>query len=540
MMMILGIFILFIFIFQFTRHTPPPQNTPEGSGSIATAASSSTPATATSGAQVSPTAGITKQATQEAPIVVENSVYKITFSNRGAEVTSWILKNYKDNKQRPLDLVHQRAAEKYGYPLSLYTYDESLRNKLNQALYVVSPANAATIEAPGSVTFEYADNDVVVRKTFSFDTTTYLIKADVSVLDVGLQVAAFLSWPGGFGDQTVAATYLNAKIEYAPDEKVERVPVKKVSGGNTVRGPFYWAGTGDQYFAAVFLPNDLQSAAMVELSNTITIPKNLEKPEPNQNDTVPVLGAASGSLSGTFKTRIFAGPKNLEVLNSIRTSDATGESSGPLLGSLVDFGFFSPISKPIFFWLRWTSEHWTHNWGWAILILTVIINASMLPLRLPAMRSQLKMQKIQPQMTEIKERYKKYKIGDPKKAEEQAEMMALYKRENINMFAGCIPMILQLPFLYAFYAVLGNTIELRQAHWFWIGDLSSPDPYHILPILFVSTMILTQRLMPSPGVDPAQQKMMAIMMPVMLGVFTWNYAAGLSLYWAASNLIQIG
>jgi YidC/Oxa1 family membrane protein insertase len=164
----------------------------------------------------------------------------------------------------------------------------------------------------------------------------------------------------------------------------------------------------------------------------------------------------------------------------------------------------------------------------------------MLPLRLPTMRSQLKMQKIQPQLAEIKERYKKYKLGDPKKQDEQMEVMALHKREGINMFAGCIPMLLQLPFLYAFYAVLGNTIELRQAHWAWIGDLSSPDPYHVLPILFVTTMFLTQKLMPSPGVDPAQQRMMSIMMPVMLGVFTWNYASGLSLYWAASNLLQIG
>jgi YidC/Oxa1 family membrane protein insertase len=141
-------------------------------------------------------------------------------------------------------------------------------------------------------------------------------------------------------------------------------------------------------------------------------------------------------------------------------------------------------------------------------------------------------------MKAINEKYKRFSLTDPRQAEKQKELSELYKREGINPVGGCFPMLLQMPFLFAFYSMLGNAVELRQASWLWIKDLSSPDPLHILPIAIVITMFLTQKSTPQTGMDPAQQKMMQVMTPLMLGVISWNLAAGLGVYWAISNIIS--
>lgn len=188
-------------------------------------------------------------------------------------------------------------------------------------------------------------------------------------------------------------------------------------------------------------------------------------------------------------------------------------------------------------WLRWTFEHWTANYGWAILILTVIINLALLPLRISTIKSAMRMQKLQPQVTAINEKYKRYKLTDPRQADKNRELQDLYKREGVNPLGGCLPNLLQLPFLWAFYTMLGSAIELRHAPWLWITDLSSPS--HVLTIFFVISMFAMQQLTPQAGMDPAQQKMMQFTMPILLGIFTWNLSAGLSLYWAAGNIIGI-
>jgi YidC/Oxa1 family membrane protein insertase len=209
------------------------------------------------------------------------------------------------------------------------------------------------------------------------------------------------------------------------------------------------------------------------------------------------------------------------------------------LRSLVNFGFFGVIARPLFLWLKWTFEKVVHNWGWAIVIQTLIINLALLPLRISSMKSALKMQKVAPQIKAIQEKYKKYSMRDPRKQEMNQEVSALYKAEGVNPVGGCLPMIIQMPFLFAYYSMLGAALDLRHAHWLWIRDLSSPDPWHILPVGIIITMLLTQRMTPQPGMDPSQQKMMTLMMPLMLGVISWNLAAGLCLYWSEGNLIAI-
>jgi YidC/Oxa1 family membrane protein insertase len=313
---------------------------------------------------------------------------------------------------------------------------------------------------------------------------------------------------------------------------------KKVVGGATVRGPFNWAGAQDQYFAALFLPEDPQSASMVTLHNTLRIPEDLEKPDPNKTTPVEVLGAAVGNLNAPTVERIFVGPKALHVLEKVHSNTAPGQQNGPDLSKVVDFGkYLGFIAKPLFLWLRWTHDHMVANWGWAIIILTVIINLVLLPLRLSSMKSALKMQKIQPQMKALQERYKKYKLNDPKRAEMNTEMAALYKEHGVNPVGGCLPLVIQMPFLIAFYGMLAVAIELRGANWFWLHDLSAPDKLYIIPVLILVSTIAMQRMTPQAGMDPTQAKMMTFMMPIFLGWISLKYASGLGLYWIVGNVI---
>ena len=163
----------------------------------------------------------------------------------------------------------------------------------------------------------------------------------------------------------------------------------------------------------------------------------------------------------------------------------------------------------------------------------------MLPTRFMMMKSSLKMMRIQPKVDAIKKRYAHLKVNDPKRSEMNTEMMALYKTEGVNMYGGCLPLLMQMPLFFAYFRVLQNAVELRQAHWYWLTDLSNPDPLHILPILIILTMFLTQYITPSPGMDPAQRRMMAFMMPIFFGFMLWHYASGLALYWGTSNLINL-
>ncbi|HZM10310.1 MAG TPA: membrane protein insertase YidC [Candidatus Limnocylindrales bacterium] len=478
---------------------------------------------------------VTKSAPSEVETVVENDVFRIVFTNRGAQAKSWVLKKYKDEDGHPLDLVNPLAV-KFGLPLSLYAYDEDLRNQVNSALYVGSASGAIT--APGELTYEYAQGDTTVRKTFQFD-DTYVVSIETTVTQNGKPVQAYPMWPAAFGDQSTGPSYASAKIEYMANDKVERLAPKKVSSGNTLRGPFNWAGSQDQYFAAIFLPDNPDSAAMVTLHNSISVPKDLKNPDPNNLNHYDALGAAVGDVSGITRERLFVGPKALHVLESVRSSTAPGQINGPDLRNVVDFGFFSLIARPLFLWLLWTHEHMASNWGVCIMILTVIINLVLLPLRITSMKSALKMQKLQPQMKAIQEKYKKYPLRDPRRSEMNVEIGALYKREGANPAGGCVPLIIQMPFLFAFYSMLGVGIELRQAPFLWLHDLSSPDKIFILPVLIVITTFLVQKMTPNAGMDPKQQQMMTLMMPLMIGFFSYSLPAGLSVYWTVGNFIAI-
>jgi YidC/Oxa1 family membrane protein insertase len=514
-----------------------------GASAALIAASSGTSAGTSAGTHASV---VTRQAASETETVIENDVYRITFTNRGAQVKSWILKKFDNDAQNgPLDLVNPEAAAKYGYPLSLWTYDETLRDKLGSALYVASREGQLT--SPATVTFEYADQDLSVRKTFSFN-DSYSVGVETSVTSKGVAVAALPAWPSGFGSQTTPAFYAAAFIDYQFNKDIVRLPIRcgftvfskctDISGGKTILGPFHWAGPTDQYFAAVFIPDDPNAAAMVTLRNAMSIARDAQKADSKEMVNVDVLGAAVGNLHGATAERIFVGPKELEVLQKIAVPGVSGADSD--LNGLVDFGFFGIIAKPLFLWLKWTYYHVVPNWGWAIVLQTLIVSLALLPLRITQMKSMLKMQRVAPQIKAIQEKYKKYSLRDPRKAPMNEEISALYKKEGVNPAGGCLPMLIQLPFLYAYYRMLSIALDLRHAHWLWIHDLSAAEAFpYVLPILMVVSMLVVSKMTPQAGMDPQQQRMMTVMMPLMMGFFFFRLPAGLNLYYAEANLIQV-
>ncbi|MGA8271694.1 MAG: membrane protein insertase YidC [Candidatus Sulfotelmatobacter sp.] len=530
---------------KYMPQAPAPQKAvvvPQPSAPPSAVAAASPVSSAPSASAPAVTAS--KQASSEAETVIESDLYKITFTNRGAQVKSWILKKFNNDAQNgPLDLVNPGAAQKYGYPLSLWTYDETLRNKLNSVLYVVS--NEGPVAAPSTISFEYADKEVVVRKTFHFD-DTYVLNVDTSVSYKGTEVFAAPAWPSGFGDQITPASYVAARIDYHNDASTERtgyvffpnyitrLPLKNISDGNTIRGPFEWAGPGDQYFTAIFIPSDPSTAAMVTMRQPTEVP---QKPGSSETSKVDILGAAVGDLRGATTERMFVGPKELASLEAVAVP--TIKNGEPDLRGTVDYGWWGLISRPLFLWLKWTYKHVYPNWGWAIVIQTLIITVALLPLRITQMKSMLKMQRIAPQIKSIQEKYKKYSLRDPRKAAMNEEISGLYKKEGVNPAGGCLPMLIQFPFLIAYYRMLGVALDLRHAHWLWISDLSARDPYFILPIMMVVSMFAMQRMTPQAGMDPAQQKMMNWMMPLMMGFIFFNLQAGLNLYYAETNLISI-
>jgi YidC/Oxa1 family membrane protein insertase len=547
----------------FFKPKPPetPATTPPATQTQSQAAQPSGQAAPNPPGQPQPAAG-QAHAPASAPAVtaaletdttIENQYYRIVFTNRGAQVKSWILKNYFDTAGKPLDMVQPQAADRFGLPLSLFTYEPALNEELNKkALYQLTASGAqpsatgyAQVPATNALTYHYAANGLEVVKTIRFD-TSYVLTVEVEVKRNGAPVRALVAWPAGLGDMeeflpsslTRSSSRTPSFFAWSLNGKQDSQAAAKVSNNATLNQPYDYAAVIDLYFASVFLPDSPERATVVTLHNTIDLPADLSDPN-SQKKPADVLGLAVGDQGGSTRLRLFAGPKAMDVLTSIHAMGADGKPTGQSLEPLIQFGWLTIIAKPLYLALRYLYEHGIPNWGWAIIVVTVIFNLVLLPTRVSMMKSSLKMMRIQPKVEVIKKRYAHLKMNDPKRSEMNTEMMALYKTEGVNMYGSCLPMLLQMPLFFAYYRVLANVIELRQAHWFWLKDLSAPDPLHILPILIIVTMFLTQYITPSPGMDPAQRRMMAFMMPVMFGFMLWHFASGLALYWGTGNIINL-
>ncbi|HEX8712163.1 MAG TPA: membrane protein insertase YidC [Terracidiphilus sp.] len=559
--------ILLFFGYQYFFNKPKPETNPpvqtqvqkEPAQSAPPAASPSprnAPASKTLQAAPNPSQPAISAAS-ESQTTVENELFKIVLSNRGGNILHWYLKKYNDQNGKPLDMVQPQAAEKFGYPLSFFTYDDGLTKQLDQALYQVSIAGGqraanGTLLAPASVTFRYSQNGLDAVKTIAFD-SSYVISVDAKVMRDGSPVRALISWPAGLGDmdelagsstslaRTMTFATAAAKFAWSIDGKDDSTKAAKVSGRATLTAPYNYAAVTDLYFAAAFMPDVPETTTVVTLHDTVELASNPGQAN-SKTKPVDVIGMAMGSTTGEDKLRLFAGPKETEVLSSIHSMASNGQPNGPSLAPLIQFGWFTVIAKPLYLWVRWLRHVMgpgINNWGWAIVIVGILLNLLTLPSRIMMTKSSLKMMRIQPKVDALKRKYAHLKFNDPKKTEMNTEMMQLYKTEGVSMTSGCLPMLIQMPLLYAIYEVLENAIELRQAHWYWLPDLSAPDPIYVLPILIIVTMFLVQYISPSPGMDPAQRRMMAFFMPVMFGFFMLHFPSGLALYWVVGNFINL-
>jgi YidC/Oxa1 family membrane protein insertase len=549
--------------YQYFFNKPAPPTTPTAAQNETQQAQTAAQATTGQAAPGQPSQPQAAGAAAPAPTIaaaletqttIENEQYKIVFSNRGAQIEHWILKKYSDSAGKPLDMVQPQLAHDFGFPLSFFTYDSALTAQLNQALYLVTASGVqptvtghAVAPETNALTFHYAANGLEVVKTVRFD-ASYVITVETEVKRNGAPVRALIAWPSGLGDmeeflpasttRSSVRTSALSQFAWSLNGKQDSEAVTKVGNDATFNDPYSYAAVTDQYFASAFLPDVPDRVTIVTLHNTVDLPNDLSNPN-SEKKPAHVLGLAVGDISGSTRLRLFAGPKAMDIVSSIHAIGADGKPDGQSLEPLIQFGWLTVIAKPLYLALRFLDEHGIGNWGWAIIVVTVLFNLLMLPTRFMMMKSSLKMMRIQPKVDALKKRYAHLKATDPKKAEMNAEMMDLYKTEGVNMYGSCLPMLIQMPLFFAYFRVLQNAVELRQAHWFWLTDLSSPDPMHILPIIIIISMFFTQYITPAPGQDPAQRRMLAIMMPVMFGFMLWHYASGLALYWGTGNIINL-
>jgi YidC/Oxa1 family membrane protein insertase len=519
----------------FMKPLPPaPQPSPAASVAKVPATPSLQPATP---APETPSTLPVQQGNKAEEIVVEGDLYRVTLSTEGAVIKSWVLKKYKDEKGDPLDVVNQAACDQLGYPMGLSLADQALSGKLNGALYVAQSGEPAsgqaqgTLKAPTKLNFIYSDGQVEARKQLSFG-PNYEIRVQASVREGQIYLPLGVVWSGGFGDYTLPFKVREAVAQavYGNVGSITKVAERKLKEALTIPGPFELAGLEDRYFADIFLPDSPETE--FRLSRQTWNPKEWTEKEPPK----PLLATLVYPQPKPLTVRLFVGPKDLDVLRSVK----------PPLDGLVDFGWFSVVAKPLFVALDYIHDHWVHNWGWAIVVLTVIINLALFPLKLKSIRSAQEMQRVAPLVKEIQEKYKTYKMNDPRKQRMNEEMMKLYKEHGINPLGGCLPMVIQLPFLYGFYRVLDLSIELRHAPWIGcIKDLVMPDkcylfgiPVALLPTVMIVTMFILQKMTPVASADPAQQRMMMVM-PLVFGIMFYNFAAGLVLYWLTGNIVGI-
>ncbi len=461
---------------------------------------------------------------RERDVRVETNDVIATFTNRGARLKSLRLKRYLDPQTRePQELV-ERTLPNQPLPFSLQTASEDTTRALNDAIYAVSgePGGAAT--SPVDLKFEYRDSaGVRALKSFHFEPSSYVIALSATVVDGDRAITPAILWGPAVGDAAEVSRYTQAPegLVYAADaSKPQRLAPKDLAKQSTFEGDFKFAGVDDNYFMTV--------AVQPGPSKISYQPVTLPPPE-GSKDSGRTLVAYSIEPKQNRPIRFFVGPKDFDVLATIGTD----------MTSAINFGMFAIIVVPLLRSLKWV-HGFIGNWGWSIVLLTVIINAIMFPLRHKSAVSMRKMQEIQPEVKSIQDRYAKFKATDPQKQNMNKELMELYKLRGVNPAAGCVPMLLTFPVLFAMWALLQTSIELRGAPWFgWIRDLSAHDPWYVLPVLMGATSFWQQKMMPAAGGDPAQQKMMMFMPIFMMFIFLW-LPAGALIYYVVTNLWTIG
>lgn len=497
-----------------------PSPVPVARASPSPQASQAPPREARAGAESSVPSPVAAE--HEQRVEVNGPELALAFNNRGARLLSWKLKRFTDRNGRPEELV--QVARGTVRPLDLETGDAALDEKLQGALF--RPSHE-TLTLDGrteqTLSFEYADDEVQVRKILTFGSNGYLVQVAASVQQRGQELPKRLVWGPGIGtpspEEKAVQGYLPPHAVFCAEPKVERLTPEQLSAPQSLPA-VSWAGVESTYFAALWIP---VGAGRAE-AKSVGVPGEDGKPVPT---TVVSLDLGTSQAPAL----LFVGPKDYRLLSGLGHGLQRVVPIGDWIGVLV---------VPLMDLLRWVHGR-VYNYGWSIVVLTVLINVVMAPLRHYSIANGMRMAKMAPEMKVIQERYRKVPALDPRRQDMQKEMGELYARHGMNMgtqmLVGCLPILLTLPFLWAFYRVLTLSIDLRGAAYLWIPDLSQKDPLFVTPLLMGVSMLVMQRMTPS-TMDPSQQRIMMIM-PLMLVVMFFAAPAGLNLYWLVSNLCSI-
>jgi YidC/Oxa1 family membrane protein insertase len=528
---LLAIVLSFLVIYGWQAlYPPPPPPKPQAQPQTVTSTPSGTQAPTT--VQATPTepqvaVELPKAlvaATAEQDVIVDNEMVKATFTTRGGVLKSWRLKGYRDGVDQDLELIPQKI-ENANKPFTLIVDDAATTAKLKQALFLPDKTSM-TVDAAGStLVFEYEDAaGLKARKEFGFSTARpYNIKFTATVSQGSTPLTPTVDWGPALGTGVVSGG-----MSYAPasqpifyrDREVTRVDIGSIEQHRQEQGTFGFAGVDDHYFLSA-LVSGAQPAQL--RFDPIVVPA-----ESNGGQALQFITWRVSSPEAANGGEYFFGPKDLDVLQSVK----------PDLVRAIHFGIFDWLVVPLLRALKWVHGY-IGNYGWSIVALTVLINLAMFPLRHKSVVSMRKMQELQPQMKAIQDRYAKLKVTDPARQKMNEEVMALYKQHGTNPAAGCLPMLLTLPVLIAFYSMLSVAIELRGAPFMgWIRDLSAHDPLFVTPVLMGLTQFVQTKMTPM-SADPVQQKMMLFMPLMFTGMLLWM-PSGLVLYWTASNIWTIG
>ena len=552
---LLAVFLSFLVLVVYQRFVAPPvpvQPAVEGlvegvveagaeTGAAPGAAATAAPPPAVGTAPAAPSAPVAGGTTvtptvfdrTEREIVVESDLVRAVFSNRGAELISWQLKQYGDDSGGQVELIPPDVSPDQAWPFSLVVPDNpELTTRLDQAVFRPSIDGLRLGGESGSLAFEYEDSSGLrARKSFAFQSTPeqpYVVGFSASVSTSSGSVPLTMRWGpalGGVRENTSRLVFqqLPGAVLYGrvfedgllEDADVYRAAPDDLADRGIYDGQFTFAGVDNHYFAALALPGIEQ--AQVDFQPVSTLRR--------EHDLVAFEVSVD---PGMTEIPVFIGPKDFDVLGAVH----------PDLVRVIDFGWLSVLVVPLHRTLKWIYG-FLGNYGWSIILLTVLINIVIFPLRHKSVVSMRKMQELQPEMKAIQARYADLKATDPGKQKMNQEVMELYRKHGANPASGCLPMLLTMPILFAFYRLLSMAIEMRGAPFmFWITDLSLHDPFYVTPVIMGASMVVQQRLQPS-AADPTQQKIMMLMPVMFTFMFLWA-PGGLVVYWLTSNVIGIG
>jgi YidC/Oxa1 family membrane protein insertase len=525
---LIAVLLSFLVLYGYQAMFPPPPEPKPAqvtSSKTATAPNASAPEPANPAPSVQGAPATAEATGADVPardIEVDNADVHAVFTTRGAVLKSWRLKKYRDEANQPLEIIAGHAPANAPLPFTLAVDDPALSARLAVAPFTASPASVA--DGGWQAQFTYDDGaGLQARKTFTIDVSKpYVLHVSASVTRNGAAMPVTLRWGPALGSGiTVKSRSYNPPPQplFYRDGKVTRVAPAKVAEQPVQEGTFGFAGVDDHYFlVAAVKPG---SPIRVDYA---TLDVTLE----NHPEGAHYVSWAARYPAGAQDVSYFAGPKDFDVLAAVDRD----------LVRSIDFGMFAWLVVPLLRALKWLNVY-VGNYGWSLILLTILINLAMFPLRHKSVVSMRKMQEVQPEVKVVQDRYAKLKMSDPARGKMNTELMALYKERGVNPASGCVPMLLTLPVLFAFYSMLSVAIELRGAPFIGqIHDLSAHDPWFIWPVVMGATMFIQQRMTPSTA-DPMQQKMMMFMPIMMTGMFLWA-ASGLVIYWTVSNVWGIG